>query len=83
MKTTYFLISHKRGNHSANQVYYHGSTITEGTKKECNEELIRMRKFCRSKWHETSTNDTQKDFVSYEMGDIFFVKKDENGINWA
>lgn len=83
MKTTYFLQKHSRGNHSAQQVYFHGNTIINGTKKECSAELVRMRKFLRDKYCETSTNDTIKDFIKYEMANIFFVKKQDNTINYV
>lgn len=83
MKTEYFIINHSRGNHTPEQAYYHGKTHFEGTKTECKAEMVRMRKFCRAKWHETSTNDTQRDFVAYQMGDMFFVKKQDGKINWA
>jgi len=79
MKTTYFLIEHSRGNHSAAQVYNHGKSVFSGTKTDCKKELIRMRKFCKEKFYRTSTNDKLTDFVNYEMADIFFVKKDKNG----
>lgn len=83
MKATYFLIQHSRGNHSPEQVYFHGKIDTQGTKKECQKRLVEMRRFCRSKWFSTSTNDAQRDFVAYEMGDIFFVKKVDDQIKWA
>lgn len=79
----YILIQHSRGNHSPSQVYFHGKTVFEGTKTECKAELVRMRKFCKDKYHNTSTNDKLMDFVSYEMGDIFFVRKEDNVIEWA
>lgn len=79
----YSLIQHSRGNHTPQQVYNHGKLIFEGTKKECQQELVRMRKFCRHKWHNTSTSDKQRDFVAYEMADIFFIKKIDNQISWA
>lgn len=83
MKTIYLLKEHSRGNHSPNQVYYHGRTVFEGTKKECQQELIRMRKFCKENFHNTSTNDTLRDFIAYEMADTFFVKNENGIINWA
>ena len=79
----YILIQHNRGNHSPTQVYFHGRNIFEGTKTECNKELVRMRKFCKEKYHNTSTNDTLKDFINYEMSDIFFIKKNDIQIQWA
>ncbi len=78
-----FILTHQRGNHSPEQVYYHGKIVFEGTKKECRQELARMRKFCKNKYYNTSTNDTLKDFVEYEMGDTFFVTKKDNQIVWA
>lgn len=83
MKIIYYLIQHNRGNHSASQVLYHGNILMKGTKKECKAEIVRMRKFCRNKWHETSTNQKMSEFVNYEMSDIFFVKKNESNIDWA
>jgi len=83
MKATYYILSHSRGNQSAEQVYYHGSKHFEGTKKECAEELVRMRKFCKEKFHNTSTNEKMRDFVSYEMADVFFIKVKDGKINWA
>jgi|LakMenEpi03Aug12_release.lakeMendotaPanAssembly.Ray.scaffolds.fasta_scaffold1658233_1 hypothetical protein len=83
MKATYFLIQHSRGNHSAEQVYFHGKIIEQGTKKECQKELVRMRKFLKNRFAETSTNDTITDFVRYQMGDIFFIKKQNEIIEWA
>jgi hypothetical protein len=83
MKAEYLIINHQRGNHSPEQVYYHGKTHFEGTKTECNAELVRMRKYLRTQWRQTSTNDTQKDFVRYQMGDIFFIKKKDGQISWA
>ena len=80
---TYILKRHSRGNHSAEQVYFHGTTIFEGTKKECKQELVRMRKNYKEKYHNTSTNELIMDFVRYEMADIFFVKKQNNQISWA
>lgn len=80
---TYKLKQHNRGNHSAEQVYFHGTTVFEGTKKECQQELVRMRKFCKEKFHNTSTNDLLRDFIAYEMSDIFFVKKQNDNIEWA
>jgi len=72
-------MQHSRGNHSASQVYYHGITLTEGTKKLCDAERARMVRFCKNKWRETSTNDTKKDFVSYQMADVFFIEKTADG----
>ncbi len=83
MKTVYFLQQHSRGNHSPSQVYFNGKTVFEGTKTECKAELVRMRKFCKDKFHSTSTNDLLRDFVNYEMSDIFFVKKSNDNIEWA
>lgn len=83
MKTTYYVINHSRGNHSPEQVYHHGSVDTEGTKKECIERLSEMRKWCREKWSSVSTNDKKRDWVAYQMGDIFFVKNVEGRIEWA
>lgn len=79
MKTTYFLMQHPRGNHSAAQVYYHGKIICQGTKKECDKKRAQMVSFCKDRFHETSTNDKMKDFVSYQMADIFCIKKDKDG----
>jgi len=83
MKTIYYLMKHSRGNHSATQVLYNGNALISGTRKECNAELIRRRKSCREKYHNTCTNDLMRDFVEYEMGDVFFVKKQGNTISWA
>ena len=82
-RTTYQIIKHSRGNHSAAQVYNHGQHIFTGTKKECQQELVEMRKFCREKWHNASTSDKQRDFVAYEMADIFFIKKTSTDITFA
>lgn len=83
MKATYFLKQHSRGNHTATQVYYHGNTVIEGTKKECQQELVRMRKFLKNRFAETSTNDLWSDWRRYQMADIFFVKKQDDNITWA
>ena len=83
MKVIYYLIKHNRGNHSANHVYFNGYNVFEGTKKECKVELVRVRKFCKDKFHNTSTDSKMMDFVSYEMSDIFFVVKKDGQINWA
>ena len=83
MKAIYYLKQHSRGNHSAMQVFYHGKTLISGTKKACSDELVAMRKFCRERYHNTSTNDLMRDFVEYEMGDVFFVKKQDDTISWA
>ena len=84
MKTKYFIIKHPRGNHSAEQVYFHGLIHFEDTCTECKKEFIRMRKFCKNKYAETSTNDTLRDFISYQMADMFFVKKTKDEqITWA
>lgn len=79
----YILIRHNRGNHSASQVYFHGEVLFEGTKKECKAELVRMRKYCKDKYHSTSTNDRLMDYISYEMSDVFFVRKVNDVIEWA
>jgi hypothetical protein len=73
MKT--ILIKHNRGNHSDAQLKNHGTIIFEGTKKECQQELVRMRKFCKDKYHNTSTNEKLTDFVNYEMANIWMLKK--------
>jgi len=83
MKPTYYLIQHSRGNHSAEQVYYHGKRLVEGRAKDCKIELVRMRKFLKDKFAETSTNDKLSDFIAYEMADTFFIKKQGNSITWA
>lgn len=75
-----YLIKHSRGNHSPAQVYYHGITVFEGTKKKCQIELVRMRKFCKEKFQNTSTNERMRDFIDYEMSDIFFVVKNGDKI---
>ena len=79
----YILIQHSRGNHSPSHVYFHGKSIFEGTKTACNKELVRMRRFCKEKYHNTSTNNTLEDFIRYEMSDVFFIEKDDNQIEWA
>ena len=38
-----------------------------------------MVKFCKEKFSDTSTNSNKKEFVSYQMGDVFCVKKDSEG----
>ena len=79
MKAIYFLIQHSRGNHSAQQVYNHGKIIIKGTKKECDKERAQMVKFCKEKFNDTSTNSNKKEFVGYQMSDVFCVKKDSEG----
>lgn len=79
-KNIYYLIQHDRGNHSATQVYYNGSIIIKGTKAECKKELINMRKICKIEFNCTSTNNTLKHFLSYQMANIYFIKKDKNNL---
>ena len=79
-KTTYFLMQHSRGNHSAQQVYYHGKIIVKGTKKECNKERAQMVRYCKDNFCNVSTNDNKKEYVSYHMADVFCIKKDKNGL---
>lgn len=67
-------MKYKRGNHSDAHVLQYGKVIYEGNVTEVKNEISRMRKFCRDKWYVTSTNNTLRDFVEYEMGDIWAFK---------
>ncbi|MBU6431540.1 hypothetical protein KGQ29_04160 [Patescibacteria group bacterium] len=78
-----YLIRHSRGNHSPQQVYYNGLTVFEGTKKECRAVLVRMRKLLKAKFAETSTNEKKKEWIAYEMSDIFFVTKIGGNIDFG
>lgn len=82
MKKQVLIIQHSRGNHSVQQVYYHGRTIFEGNATGARRELARMRKACRNDWYSACTDDKQADYVAYQMGDIFAVDVTDGSPKW-
>lgn len=75
------IIEYQRGNHTDRHVLDNGKTIFSGNISEVKQEMVSMRKFLRRSWHNTSTNDTMKDYVDYNMGDIWVFKMVDG--NWV
>ena len=78
------IFHHPRGNHSVSQIVKYGIpefNFNRGSyifsAKEAKEKLVKMRKFCRNDWPWVCTDLKMRDYIAYEMADIFAVDIDK------
>lgn len=76
MKRNIAIFTHSIGNHSVEQIIYHGRKVFQGTAKEARKELIELRKGARDSWRNASTDDTMSEYVDYYMSRYFAVDMD-------
>lgn len=73
MKKDIRIYQYQRGNHSIEHVYQHGKELFRGTAMEARKELNRMKNFVRNEWCWANTNQRLKDYIAYEMSDIWVI----------